>query len=149
MILARSKRVWRRAGLTIFYTYDKTVVSQSTDTSFFNPSEEHHSDSLLEMGSFRAVRAYIINAARGQHLVEDNLILALDDGHLAGATLDVFQTEPLPEDHPFWTHPRVTITPHTAADSFPEDVAPQLVENIRRALAGEDLLNVIDVGRGY
>jgi glyoxylate/hydroxypyruvate reductase A len=93
--------------------------------------------------------AYIINAARGGHVVDDDLLAALNSGHIAGATLDVFDEEPLVQDHAYWTHPNVTITPHNAADSFPEDVAPQLVENIRRALAGKDLLNLVERTRGY
>ena len=93
--------------------------------------------------------AYLINAARGGHVVDADLIAALDYGTLEGATLDVFHEEPLPDDHPFWTHPRVTVTPHNAADSFPEDVAPQLIDNIHRALEGRKLLNPVDVERGY
>jgi len=93
--------------------------------------------------------AYIINAARGGHVVDDDLLAALNSGHIAGATLDVFDEEPAAQDDPYWTHPNVTITPHNAADSFPVDVAPQLVENIRRALAGEDLLNLVERARGY
>lgn len=93
--------------------------------------------------------AYVINAARGGHIVDDDLLAALDSGHIAGATLDVFHVEPLPGEHRYWSHPGVTITPHNAADSFPEDVAPQLVENVRRALAGEALLNVVERARGY
>ncbi len=93
--------------------------------------------------------AYLINAARGGHVVDADLIAALDYGTLEGATLDVFHEEPLPDDHPFWTHPRITVTPHNAADSFPDDVAPQIIDNIRRALEGRELLNPVDVGRGY
>ena len=93
--------------------------------------------------------AYLINAARGGHVIDADLIAALDYGTLEGATLDVFHEEPLPDDHPFWTHPRITVTPHNAADSFPDDVAPQIVDNIHRALEGRELLNPVDVGRGY
>jgi len=93
--------------------------------------------------------AKFINGARGGHVVDVDLLAALDSGHIGGATLDVFHAEPLPEDHAYWRHPRVTVTPHNAADSFPGDVAPQLVENLRRALAGEALLNPVEVGRGY
>ena len=60
--------------------------------------------------------AYVINAARGGHLVEEDLLTALESGHIAGATLDVFGQEPLPPDHPFWNHPKVTMTPHNASD---------------------------------
>lgn len=93
--------------------------------------------------------AYVINAARGALLVDEDLIAALDSGHLSGATLDVFRHEPLPADHAFWSHSKITVTPHNAADSYAEDVVPQLVENIRRVQAGEPLLNQVDVERGY
>ena len=93
--------------------------------------------------------AYVINAARGNHVVEDDLLSALDTGHVAGATLDVFRTEPLPRDHRFWTHPRVTVTPHISADAVPRTAAREVAENIRRALAGEPLMNQVDRGRGY
>ena len=93
--------------------------------------------------------AYVINAARGEHVVEEDLLAALEAGRLAGACLDVFRTEPLPAGHPFWTHPRVTITPHIASLTFPRDVAPQLVESYRRVRSGQPPLHVVDAGRGY
>jgi glyoxylate/hydroxypyruvate reductase A len=93
--------------------------------------------------------AAIINIGRGQHLVDDDLIAALDSGHLGAATLDVYRTEPLPTTHPFWTHPGITMMPHTARKSRPEHVAPQVAENIRRLRAGEPLLQVVDRGAGY
>ena len=93
--------------------------------------------------------AYVVNAGRGNHLVDADLVKALDSGHLAGATLDVFRTEPLPRDHAFWTHPKVIITPHVAADAITRTAAPALVDNIRRALAGQPLINQVDPVRGY
>jgi glyoxylate/hydroxypyruvate reductase A len=93
--------------------------------------------------------AYVINAARGEHLVEEDLVEALASERLAGACLDVFRTEPLPAGHPFWTHPRVTITPHVASLTFPRDVASQLVDNYRRVRAGQPPLHVVDPRRGY
>jgi glyoxylate/hydroxypyruvate reductase A len=93
--------------------------------------------------------AAIINIGRGQHLVDDDLIAALDSGHLGAATLDVYRTEPLPTTHPFWTHPGITMMPHTARKSRPEHVAPQVAENVRRLRAGEPLLQVVDRGAGY
>ncbi|MEK9662486.1 MAG: glyoxylate/hydroxypyruvate reductase A [Alphaproteobacteria bacterium] len=91
----------------------------------------------------------IINAGRGGHLVEEDLIPALDSGQLASATLDVFATEPLPADHPFWDHPAVTVTPHNASITDPRSVAAQVAENIRRHRAGEPLLNLVDPEAGY
>ena len=88
--------------------------------------------------------ACLINAARGGHLVDDALIGALDSGHLAGATLDVFHQEPMPPDHPFWAHPAITVTPHVAAITMAETATAGLVENIRRVLRGETPENVVN-----
>jgi glyoxylate/hydroxypyruvate reductase A len=93
--------------------------------------------------------AWIVNVARGQHLVESDLIAALDSGHLAGAVLDVFETEPLPPDNPLWTHPKVTVTPHIAAISAPEAAVRYIVDGIARAERGEALKDVVDLGKGY
>lgn len=93
--------------------------------------------------------AAVINLARGAVLVEADLIAALDAGHIRGAMLDVFETEPLPEAHPLWSHPKVVVTPHVGGNTNPVTAAPQVVENIRRALAGEPLLNPVDPARGY
>ena len=93
--------------------------------------------------------AAVINIGRGQHVVDDDLIAALDSGHLAAATLDVYRTEPLPTKHPFWTHPGITMMPHTARKSRPEHVAPQVADNIRRLRAGDPLLQLVDRSAGY
>ena len=83
--------------------------------------------------------AYVINVARG----------ALDAGQLSGACLDVFETEPLPTDHPFWEHPKITITPHISSITFSKAVAPQIIDNYRRSRGARPLLNVVDPKRGY
>lgn len=93
--------------------------------------------------------AHILNPGRGSLLDDAALLAALDAGRLAHATLDVFRTEPLPPDHPFWAHPRVTVTPHIAAATRPDSAAALVVENIRRADAGEPLLHVVDRAAGY
>ncbi|MDI9106470.1 glyoxylate/hydroxypyruvate reductase GhrA [Serratia marcescens] len=93
--------------------------------------------------------AYLINIARGAHLVEADLLTALDQGQLAAATLDVFAREPLPQDHPFWRHPRVTITPHIAAITLPQQAMDQIVANIRALEAGHAPAGVVDRQRGY
>jgi glyoxylate/hydroxypyruvate reductase A len=93
--------------------------------------------------------AYLINAARGGHLVEDDLVPLLDSGHLAGATLDVFAVEPLPAAHPFWTHPKITIVPHAAALTHPGTASCIVAANIDRHRRGEPLHNVVDRARGY
>jgi glyoxylate/hydroxypyruvate reductase A len=93
--------------------------------------------------------AAVINAARGGHLVEPDLIAALDSGHLRSATLDVFQTEPLPESSPLWLHPRVIVTPHLAAFTDPRFVAENVADNIARLERGEALRDTVDLTRGY
>jgi glyoxylate/hydroxypyruvate reductase A len=93
--------------------------------------------------------ACLVNLARGAHLVEDDLLAALDRGALRHAILDVFATEPLPDEHPFWTHPGVTVLPHVAAISTLETCLPVVVENIRRLRAGEPLLHLVDRDLGY
>jgi glyoxylate/hydroxypyruvate reductase A len=93
--------------------------------------------------------AYVINVARGGHLVEAELIAALDSGRLSGATLDVFQTEPLPETDPIWRHPKIVATPHIAAMSNPQVTANYVIDGIARAMRGERHPNTVDMGRGY
>lgn len=93
--------------------------------------------------------AALINVGRGGHLVEGDLVAALDDGHLANATLDVFEVEPLPTGHPFWSDPRITVVPHASALTPPRTAAPTLVANIRRHLAGSPLEDLVDRAAGY
>jgi glyoxylate/hydroxypyruvate reductase A len=93
--------------------------------------------------------AWLINLARGAHLMEPDLLRALDSGQLAGATLDVFATEPLPREHPFWLDPRISMTPHAAALTRPETAVPRLAQNIARERSGQPLLDVVDRGAGY
>jgi glyoxylate/hydroxypyruvate reductase len=93
--------------------------------------------------------AYVVNAARGGHLVEADLLAALDSGHLSGAWLDVFHAEPLPADSPFWQHPAITLTPHIGGWVLPDSGAETVVENWRRALSGKPIDNTLDLTRGY
>jgi glyoxylate/hydroxypyruvate reductase len=99
--------------------------------------------SLLPRGSG------LVNAGRGGHLVEDDLIPALDTGWLSAAALDVFRDEPLPADHPFWRHPRILVTPHIAGITNPATAAPIVLDNIRRCETGRQLLHRVDPTRGY
>ncbi len=94
-------------------------------------------------------QAYLINVARGEHLVEADLLTAIDTGQIRGACLDVFRQEPLPPDHPFWRHPQIRVTPHCSSITNPASVAPQIVENYRRSQAGQPLLNQVSRSRGY
>ncbi len=93
--------------------------------------------------------AAVLNPGRGPLIDDDALLAALDSGHLGHATLDVFRQEPLPQDHPFWAHPRVTVTPHVAADTRPSSSSRVIAENVRRGEAGEPFLHLVDRTRGY
>ncbi len=93
--------------------------------------------------------AVILNPGRGALIDDDALLAALDAGHIAHATLDVFRTEPLPAGHPYWSHRKVTVTPHIAADTRARSAARVIAENIRRGEAGEPLLHQVDRSREY
>lgn len=92
---------------------------------------------------------YVINVARGKHLVDEDLIVLIDSGHLAGATLDVFRTEPLPPEHPFWHHPKITVTPHTSARTLRDQSIAQIVGKMQALQRGEPVRGVVDHQRGY
>jgi len=93
--------------------------------------------------------ACLINAARGEHLVDEDLLAALEDGRIEYATLDVFHTEPLPGDHPFWEHPRVLVTPHVASLIDPVAGGAAIAANLRRFIKGEPVPNLVDLEQGY
>ncbi|WP_394756924.1 2-hydroxyacid dehydrogenase [Rhodoferax sp.] len=92
---------------------------------------------------------YVINVARGAHLVDEDLLMLLDSGHLAGATLDVFRTEPLPPAHPFWRQPKITLTPHTSARTLRETSIAQIAGKIGALERGEPVPGAVDRERGY
>ena len=95
---------------------------------------------------------YVINVARGGHVVDEDLIALIDSGHLAGATLDVFRAEPLPVAHPFWHHPRITVTPHTSARTLRADSIAQIAQKILALHGGEPLAGiagVVNLKKGY
>lgn len=93
--------------------------------------------------------AVIVNPGRGPLIDDDALLQALDSGRVGHATLDVFRTEPLPPEHPFWAHPKVTVTPHIASQTRPDSAARVIAENIRRGEAGEPFLHLVDRAAGY
>ncbi|MEO0762586.1 MAG: NAD(P)-dependent oxidoreductase, partial [Pseudomonadota bacterium] len=93
--------------------------------------------------------AAVINAGRGPLIDDDALLAALDRGQVGHATLDVFDVEPLPEDHPYWRHPRVTVTPHIASVTRPATASVSLIAQIRRGEAGEPFKHVVHRGDGY
>jgi glyoxylate/hydroxypyruvate reductase len=106
---------------------------------------------LLDAAFFAAMpaKASLVNLARGRHVVDADLLAALDRGHLRHAVLDVFHTEPLPEGHPYWQHPRVTVLPHAAAMTDARSAAAVAVANLRAARDGLSLVNLVDAARGY
>jgi glyoxylate/hydroxypyruvate reductase A len=93
--------------------------------------------------------AFVINVARGGHLIEEDLIAALDSGHLSGAVLDVFQTEPLPADSPIWNHPKITATPHIAGITDPKMALAYVADCVARCEEGRPLDNIVDLSKGY
>ncbi|MDA0340806.1 MAG: glyoxylate/hydroxypyruvate reductase A [Proteobacteria bacterium] len=93
--------------------------------------------------------AFVINAGRGQHVVDEDLLAALDSGHIAGAALDVFHQEPLPPEHPYWAHPKVQVWPHVSAQSNADSAAAQVTDAIEKVFAGLDPNNLVDRERQY
>jgi glyoxylate/hydroxypyruvate reductase A len=93
--------------------------------------------------------AYVVNVARGRHVVDADLLQAIADGHVVGATLDVFREEPLPEAHPFWSEPAITITPHCSALTQRDETIRQIADKILRLERGEPIGGLVDRGRGY
>ena len=95
---------------------------------------------------------YVINVARGGHLVDDDLIALIDSGHLVGATLDVFRIEPLPPEHPFWNHPKIMLTPHTSARTLRDESIAQIANKIKALSNGapiNSIAGVVDLKKGY
>jgi len=92
---------------------------------------------------------YLINVARGAHVVDADLLALLDAGHMAGAALDVFRTEPLPAEHPFWRHPKITVTPHTSARTLRDESVAQIARKIVALERGEAIAGIVDRQRGY
>ena len=92
---------------------------------------------------------YVINVARGAHVVDADLIAALDRGHLAGATLDVFRVEPLPTEHAFWGHPKITLTPHTSARTLRSESIKQIARKIAALESGQAVAGLVEASRGY
>jgi len=108
-------------------------------------------EGILNATTFAQMKpgCFVVNAARGGHIVDEDLIEAIDSGHISGATLDVQRTEPMPDDHPFWYHPRILTFPHVAAITIATSCGPQIAENYRRMKDGRPLLNLVDLDRGY
>ncbi len=131
------------AGMSDFLAASRVLVNLLPLT----PETEN----ILNRASLSRLQAggHVINVARGAHLVDADLIALLDSGHLAGATLDVFRTEPLPAGHPFWRHPRITLTPHTSARTLRDESIAQIVGKIGALERGEAIAGIVDPVRGY
>ena len=110
-----------------------------------------HTKGILNLDLFRKLKdkAYLINVARGEHLNEDELLKAIDENIICGASLDVFREEPLPSSHPFWEYSQIQITPHIASITDPKSVENQLLDNYARMKNGKALLNEVDIAKGY
>ena len=108
-------------------------------------------DSILNARTLGQIRpgGYVINVARGAHVVDADLLAAIDSGHLAGATLDVFRVEPLPQGHAFWNHPKITVTPHTSARTLRSESIAQIARKIAALQSGKTVAGLVDAGRGY
>ena len=130
-------------GLNKMLTQTDYLINLLPNTSATQDLLNYQTLSTLKRG------AYVINVGRGQTLVEEDLIALLDKGHLSGACLDVFRTEPLPADHQFRNHNKILITPHNSSTTQAESAAKQILENYRRAISGKKLLNIVDMKHGY
>jgi glyoxylate/hydroxypyruvate reductase len=108
-------------------------------------------ENILDKNTLKQMKkgAFLINVGRGEHLVETDLIKLLDENYLSGALLDVFRIEPLPKEHPFWTHPKIQITPHIASLTNFESATTQIAENYRAFIAGNTLQNIVSHQKGY
>ncbi|MCY7389028.1 MAG: glyoxylate/hydroxypyruvate reductase A [Burkholderiales bacterium] len=108
-------------------------------------------EGILNAGTLAKLQpnGYLINVARGRHLIENDLLAALDNGSLAGATLDVCREEPLPDIHPFWSHPKITITPHISAITLRAESVVQIADKIHALERGEAIDGIVETARGY
>jgi glyoxylate/hydroxypyruvate reductase A len=137
-----------QAGLDAFLARTEILVCLLPRT--------RETEGILNLALFRKLKrdgaaggAFLINAGRGPLQVDADIVAALDEGALAGATLDVFAQEPLPPESPLWSHPKVTVTPHNAGDVAPAVFAPHVIEQIERFERGLPMENTVDRVRGY
>jgi glyoxylate/hydroxypyruvate reductase A len=143
--LGYAARGWRRDGTPLLRSVAEADIV--INLLPLTPETRH----LLDAHFFAALpaQAAVVNLARGAHIVDADLLAALDSGHLRHAVLDVFQTEPLPAGHPYWQHPQVTVLPHAAAQTDPRSAAAVAVHNLRAARDGDALQHLVDRQRGY
>lgn len=143
----------RPLGGTRYFTGADSATRAATSAHFvintLPLTPETHDVLNAALFGAMAPGSWLIQIGRGQHLVEADLIAALDSGQLSGATLDVFRQEPLPADHPFWRDARLRITPHIASDSMPDTVSEQIVATARELRDGKPLSLGVERARGY
>ncbi len=132
-----------RASLPAFLARSRVLVCLLPSTSETRGILDRATLASLPQG------AQVVNIARGDLVVDEDLVALLDAGHLAGATLDVFREEPLPADHPFWHHPRITVTPHVSAVTLIAEAVAQVAAKIRRIERGQTVTGVVDRVHGY
>ena len=132
-----------KAGLQDFLAASRGLVCLLPLTPDTHNILNHTNLSRLQTGG------YVINVARGAHLVDADLLALVDAGYLAGATLDVFRTEPLPAEHAFWHHPKITVTPHTSARTLRFESIAQIVGKMVALERGESISGTVDAARGY
>jgi glyoxylate/hydroxypyruvate reductase len=108
-------------------------------------------EDFLNKNTLKKVKkgGFLINVGRGEHLIEQDLVELLDENYLSGALLDVFRIEPLPQDHIFWTHPKIQITPHVASLTNVEAATTQIAENYTRYMSGQALRHIVSIKKGY
>ena len=139
-------------GVSCFYGVQQLneMLRQSEILVCLLPLTEHTAG-ILNCDTFAQMPkgSFIVNAGRGGHQVEADILEALDSGQLAGAALDVFETEPLPPDHPIWRHPKVYFTPHVASMTLPATSSVHVYHNIQRYREGKPLTHIADLDRGY
>ena len=135
--------LFRQAGFNDFLAASRILVCLLPLTP--------DTDNILCRDTLARLRpgGYVINVARGSHLVDEDLMALIDSGHLAGATLDVFRTEPLPAGHAFWNHPRITITPHTSARTLRDESIAQIARKMAALERGEAVAGIVNPARGY
>jgi len=150
-VVGWSRRPKTLSGMRVFIEGDRQAFLQQTEILVCLLPLTAETSDILDKTLFASLPkgAAVINAARGEHVVDADLLSALETGHLSGATLDAFRTEPLPPDHPFWRHPKITVTPHCASLTHPEGGARRIARCIEQMRAGETPVGLVDRRAGY
>ncbi|MBO6896082.1 MAG: glyoxylate/hydroxypyruvate reductase A [Shimia sp.] len=147
-----SRRAKDISGVTCLHGDDglKTALARADILVLLLPKTPATENLLnAERLSWMPKGAMIVNPGRGPLIDDDALLAALNTGHIAHATLDVFRVEPLPKEHPYWAHPNVTVTPHIASETRVKTSSEVVAENVRRGEAGEPFVHVVDRSAGY